>query len=181
MRKEIKTLFIFISSIASICIIAGGILSIKSYVFPQSDQTQGCSPAPIAISEKNLIGTWMAGVPDHSDTLIIKSDGTYKQIVSIIFANGQTIEYESDWQDWYLEFSNNSITYIHLKNYAFCGVNDEISCNVRNGGGHDFCEDEHITMDGEGILLVLATPSGAYINLHYPFGVDNSYTYSLAE
>ena len=181
MRKEIKTLFIIIISIASICIIAGGILSITSSIYPQSDQTQGCSPASIDISEQNLIGTWNAGVPDHSDTLIIKADGTYKQIVSIILANGQTIKYEGDWQDWYLEFSNNSVAYLHLKNYAFCGVNDEIPCSVRNGGGHDFCEDEHIEMDGEGILLVLPTPSGAYIYLHYPFGVDNSYAYSLVE
>ena len=152
-----------------------------SCINPASEQTDGCLLVPTVISEKDLIGTWKAGVPDHSDTLIIKSDGTYKQIVSVVFTDGQTIDYESDWHNWYIELSNKGITYLHLKNYAFCGMNADISCNTRNGGGYDFCEDERLIMEGEGILLVLVTPSGNFIHLHYPLGGENSYAYSLLE
>jgi hypothetical protein len=60
-------------------------------------------------------------------------------------------------------------------------MNIDISCNTRKGGGYDFCEDERLIMDDEGILLVLATPSGNYIHLHYPLGGENSYGYSLLE
>jgi hypothetical protein len=77
--------------------------------------------------------------------------------------------------------SEDGITYLHLTDFAFCGMNSEIACRKRNGGGYDFCKDEYLHMEGEGILLVLATPSGKYIHLHYPLGDENSYAYSLLE
>ncbi len=43
-----------------------------------------------------LVGTWMASSPYQSDTLIIKADGTYKQIIRVEFAELPPIDFESD-------------------------------------------------------------------------------------
>ncbi len=126
------------------------------------------------------MGTWFAGNPDHSDTLIIRNDGSYKQIVHIKFPKQSPLEYESDWQPWHLE-SKENIVYLHLDGMSFCGMNSEISCNVRSGGGYDFCRDEYLPMNDEGILLVLGTANPNNIFLFYPLGSENSYVYSKQE
>jgi len=64
-------------------------------------------------------------------------------------------------------------------------MNARISCDVRDGGGHDFCTDKYIPMNGEGILLVLGeigdvTDSIArqdYIIMFYPLGNQGSWGY----
>jgi len=142
-----------------------------------------CSPPIGNFSEANWVGTWMAGTPDQVDTLIVRADGTYKQIVHIEFPNRSPIDYESDWQPWHLEYSNNKIPYLHLIGMRFCGMNVAIPCDVHNGAGYDFCQDEYLPMNGEGILIVLATSDeGLYTqepiyeyHLYYPLGSENSW------
>jgi hypothetical protein len=60
-------------------------------------------------------------------------------------------------------------------------MNSDISCEKRDGDGYDFCQDESILMNGEGILIVLETPDEHYYYLHYPLGSENSYMYRLQE
>lgn len=130
----------------------------------------------------------MAGGPDHSDTLIIRADRTYKQVIRVEFVDGSPIDYESGWQSWHIEYSkkkkNNG--YLHLDGFRFCGMNSEIPCEKRVGGGYDFCRDESIKMDHEGILIVLTTRAKesqdtvmplSDIRLAYPLGYENSWIY----
>lgn len=131
------------------------------------------------ILDNELIGRWVAGDPKHLDTLIIESDGTYKQIIHLDLVEGNTIKYESEWQPWRVEYSEENIAYLHLIGYRFCGMNSDIPCERRDGDGHDFCKDERINMEGEGILIALKTPEKHYIYLHYPLGLENSYAYRL--
>lgn len=149
-----------------------------------------CSPLPVGFSEAELAGTWMAGSPDQRDTLIIKADGTYRQIVHVEFVDRSSVDYESDWQPWRLEYSADKIAYLHLDGFRFCGMNPAIPCERRIGGGYDFCRDESIKMDNEGILLVLAEKEKLLpgtevprfdIWLAYPLGSENSWTYNLQE
>jgi hypothetical protein len=87
-----------------------------------------------------------------------------------------------------LEYSEDGIAYLHLDDYRFCGMNPSISCKETDGGGYDICRDESISMENEGILLVLGTntketPPGApvYYYLHYPLGSEDSWVYILQE
>jgi len=96
--------------------------------------------------------------------------------VHIEFSRSSPIDYESDWQPWYVELSEDNIPYLHLTGMRFCGMNPDISCEIRDGGGHDFCRDEYIPMNGEGILIILGERS---YNLHYPLGSENSWFYGL--
>jgi hypothetical protein len=150
----------------------------------------GCPSLPEGFSEAELVGTWMAGWSDHSDTLIIRADGTYKQIVHVEFVDRSPIDYESGWQSWRLEYSEDNIGYLHLDGFRFCGMNPDIPCEKRIGDGYDFCRDETIIMDNEGILLVLASRAkaspGTQVPLHdihlaYPLGSENSWPYALQE
>lgn len=136
-----------------------------------------CSPPGEGFSEDDLVGEWVAGVPSHRDILIFSANRMYKQIVHIELAEGLPIDYESDWQPWYVEYSSEGIPYLHLTGFAFCGMNAGIPCEQSEGDGYDFCQDKYLPMHGEGILIVLETPTGGYLYLHYPLGSENSYAY----
>ena len=193
MNKELRFFAIMfgiiVAIIAGVCIIS--FVFIPAFGFPStvSSETENaarCPPIPKGFSEADLVGTWVAGRPRHSDTLVIKADGTYKQIVHVDFAEKSPLNYESDWQRWHLEYSN-GFAYLHLDGMRFCGMNSEISCNERNSDGYDFCQDETIDMLNEGILIVLVTsvenPNTKqmqnYASLYYPLGSENSWVYDL--
>lgn len=136
-------------------------------------------------SEASLVGTWVTGVPKHNDKLIIRVDGTYKQIVHAEPPGFPSLDYESDWKPWHLEYSADKLPYLHLTDFAFCGINTDISCDLHDGSGYDFCQNKSIPMKGEGILLVLEghrdnsdhqEPKYIY-TLYYPMGSENVYSY----
>ncbi len=180
-NKKKKLAWIFIGVLLSLCIISCIIHFISLMIIEQRNLSSRCSPPIKNPENKDLEGTWVAGVPKHNDTLIIRSDGTYKQIVHVEFTDQSPIDYESDWQPWYITYSQDNIPYIHLKRFRFCGMNSEISCKEENGGGYDFCEDKMIYMKGEGILIVLETTEQGYFYLHYPLGSQGSWIYGRNE
>jgi len=147
-----------------------------------------CYPPAPDFSEADLVGTWIAGVPDNSDALVIRPDGTYKQEIHVKFAEGAPTEYQSEWQPWRLEYSEDGIAYLHLESYSFCGMNSSISCQQRDGDGYDICQDESVSMENEGILLVLGTnlpdmspEAEVFYYLHYPMGSEGSWVYIRQE
>ena len=146
----------------------------------QQEGVSRCSPPVENFSEKDLVGVWVAQNPNHKDTLTIKANGTYKQVIHIELADESLpIDYVSDWQAWHLEYSEDNIPYLHLVGMRFCGMNTDISCEIRDGGGYDFCQDKYLRMNGKGILIVLETSDGRYNYLHYPLGSEGSWIYSL--
>ena len=148
-----------------------------------------CTSPPRTFSQADLIGTWEAGVPRQRDTLIIREDGTYKQLVHIEYTNLPSVDFESDWQAWWLEERESGIPYLHLQGMRQCGLNPEISCDQIGGGGHDFCRNAQVPMDNEGILLVLGVPRPLIhffgtdaprgITVVFPAGSETSWDYSL--
>lgn len=146
----------------------------------KDNRSSRCVPPPKGFSSQDLIGTWVAGVPNQRDTLILRDDGKYRQYVHIEIANQAPIDYVSEWQNWYLERSEEDILYLHLEGMRFCGMNPDIPCDRLIGGGYDFCQDRAIKMINEGILLVLVSPGSnsnsvdSYqnnISLFYPLGL----------
>ena len=134
-------------------------------------QSSGCIPPPDAFAEADLVGTWTAGwsrpgKPD--DTLIIREDGTYKQILDLEYAEGPPFKYESDWQLWRLEYGENGQPYLHMAGMRLCAyAGGYIDCNVVGGGEapeaqwYDFCQETWVNMSGEGVLIVQGWPRNA--------------------
>ena len=190
MKKELVLLIRWIGIVIGLFILV--LIVSDSGIFISKNEEYQESRCPVAddkFSEADLYGTWKAETPGKSDTLIIRSDGTYNQTIHIEFAEKSPIDYTSEWNSWHLEFSEQNIPYIHLSNFAFCGMNARISCMVRDGDGHDFCTDKYISMDGEGILLVLGEIGDVtnkivrqdYLNMFYPLGDQGSWVYEFVE
>lgn len=87
----------------------------------------GCDPTPTWVSEKDIIGTWIAQTPDFdtTDTLVFQDDGTYKQTIHHKNQEDEVKDfyYETDWQPWSLEYGKKGITYLYLQNLRQCALN----------------------------------------------------------
>jgi hypothetical protein len=124
----------------------------------QNNQTDSCPLPPSSFTSKDLIGTWKAGIPESNDTLIIKEDGTYKQIIHV---DTPLFDYESDWLPWSKTVSDQGIPYLHLEGMRLCVYWVGVDCQLSGGGQdswYDFCKKEWVQIPGEGILLVLGPP-----------------------
>ncbi len=186
MKRKLPWVFLPLYIIAFwvvVCCFVGGVitllpvLGILSDLMPKENRCLSALP-PAGFSEADLVGTWVATRLGDSDTLVIREDGTYKQIIHVEYTDytdEPDVDYESDWQPWWLEYHESGIPYLHLKGMRFCAINPSFSCDQPTGymGWHDFCEDKTIAMDNEGILIVLGE------TLDFPMGSENSWFYSL--
>lgn len=131
-------------------------------------RADGCILPPEEFSEKDLVGTWVAGLSWRKDTLIIQEDGIYKQAIHIErYTEDSSFDYESDWQPWRLEYSESGLPYLHMEGMRLCAyAGGYIDCEVVGGGDspeakwYDFCKKEWIQMPGEGVLIVMGSPQG---------------------
>lgn len=106
-----------------------------------------CPLPPESFQESDLVGTWVARYAYGTDTLILKEDGTYQQI----YDNPQTGDYyESDWQEWWVEYRESGIPNLHLKGMKPDGISKD-----SDSLWHDFCEDRAVEVHGEVMLLVI--------------------------
>jgi hypothetical protein len=124
----------------------------------QNKSSDSCPLPPSSFTEKDLIGTWKSGIPERNDTLIIKEDGTYKQIIHV---ETPVFDYESDWLRWSMSVSDKGIPYLHLEGMRLCVYWEGIDCQITGGGQdrwYDFCKKEWVQIPGEGVLLVLGPP-----------------------
>jgi hypothetical protein len=131
---------------------------------PVKEEKNRCKPPPQGFTETDLVGTWVKKHLDlRSDTLIIKEDGTYKQIIHL---EAYSVDYESDWLPWYIEYTDDDIPYLHMEGLRLCAhVPDLRGCDQAGGGDYDwnafnsgewfdYCHDKWMVQKGEGILLV---------------------------
>lgn len=139
-----------------------------------SSQGPQCAPPREGFTKVDLVGTWIAGTPDQRDTLIIKADGTYKQIIHIEYVSDPPVDYESDWQAWWLEYGNISVPALHLEGYRLCGYNPGISCDILGGTGSHMCQVDYKDLPGEGVLYVMGESE---ITLTLPLGLEDSWGY----
>jgi len=130
--------------------------------FDEEEQGQGCYPMPEGFSESDLEGTWLASSlvhPQVFDTLILRVDGTYKQIIHIEHLEEPATDYETDWQPWWLEYDGTGIGYLHMQGMRVCAISNSQDCDWINDGDipiADYCLDRWIRpMPGETILLVI--------------------------
>ena len=176
--------------IGGICILFFIGIYVFGFITTDTKSANNCDPPNNDFSQEDLIGTWKAGGAERNDTLILKADGTYIQIIHIAFKN---YDYKSEPQAWRLEYireKNGNIPYLHLSSMKLCGFNPDLGCEKTGGTGIDFCQNKIIQMDNEGILIVLGKPEplatsalglspSAGIDLWLPEGNENTWVYSF--
>ena len=128
----------------------------------QSEQSDSCGPPITNFDIKDLFGEWKTGISSDNDTLILKEDGTYKQIIHVE-SSSSNFDYESSWLPWSMSISDQGIPYLHLDGMRLCVYWEGMDCQITGEGKsywYDFCKKEWLQTPGEGVLLVLGPPKG---------------------
>jgi hypothetical protein len=128
-----------------------------------STSSQKCPSLPTNFTDTDLIGVWKASYAGGADTdmLVIREDGTYRQIYDYPSAN---FHYESPWQQWSIEDRTSGYLRLHLQGMHRCDVLLS-TCERKNGGldpaefiSIDYCENQVIEMPDEVVLIVTGVP-----------------------
>jgi hypothetical protein len=120
-------------------------------------ELEGCILPPEDYSESDLIGTWQGRYLEDTDTLIIREDGLYKQILD---APTRDFYYESEWLPWRITETLNGIQYLYFEDMRMCVYYSREACEVPDQGVHswrDLCNDRNMITPGNGVLMVLGT------------------------
>ena len=169
--------------------IIGGALLVACTRMPVGDVTLECPELPATFHQEDLVGTWAASYSlNDSDVLIIRSDGTYKQIYDDPDAGRH---FESDWLKWQIEFRESNFARLHLNGMRRAG-DLELIFN-REGGGVDpelftaidYCENEVIDMP-DGIVLIVTgathdAPRGIVLRQTRLAGSEWTWSFELIE
>ena len=128
-----------------------------------AEETSVCSRLPEGFSEADLTGTWVGDYFGNIDTLIIQEDHKYKQIYKS-YTPGY-LNFESEWQNWWLEKEMDGYALLHLYGMRRCdGLEEE--CNDLGGGlpgGSPVinpCEYGYVDFPGNEIILYVTGAKG---------------------
>ena len=154
----------------------------------------GCPPLPSTFQESDLIGTWKAEYGGGDiDTLILRNDGTFKQIYNDPLSN---YSFESEWLHWWIEPRKSGYLRLHMEGMRRCDDTREI-CDREEGGmggstvddtnvGIDYCEGVNVSMPNEVILVVTGVaanyknvPKGIWLRQTRIPGSDWTYSFEL--
>jgi hypothetical protein len=171
MKKVLQPFLMTCLGMATVCFLGTWVIMLLDRTSSRGPQ---CASPRASFSENDLIGTWIAGTPDPRDTLIIKANGTYKQIIHTEFSELPPTNYESPWQTWWLEDQNITVPVLHLEGYRLCGYNADISCDTIGGSGQHMCQVGYKDLSNEGVLYVMG---GSEITLTLPLGLEDSWFY----
>lgn len=119
-------------------------------VVVQDNPSRDCPLLPETFRDSDLVGTWeMFAGGIGKTTLILKDNGTYKQIHDYPPIN---YYYESDWREWQFERHDDGTSYVHFKGMLFCGR----TCSHSLGGKwYDFCDRKMIVMQEDEVVMML--------------------------
>lgn len=123
----------------------------------QEERGSICTPPPEEFLIEDLVGTWYTGYISRNETLIINENGFYKQIIHIEYTEKPDFDYESEWQPWWVEYTDIDIPYLHLEGMRLCVYEPSLDCEQIGGGEKhwiDDCRNERIQTPGEGVLIV---------------------------
>ncbi|MBI5876717.1 MAG: hypothetical protein HZB53_03625 [Chloroflexi bacterium] len=159
-------------SIACACLTIGlvggyGSLSRTRPTADASIPSKLCYPLPSSFQESDLLGRWVARYGAGGiDVLVLRADGTYKQIFD---APVSGFHYESDWRKWYIERRDSGWIRLHLDGMRRCDDTSDM-CQREEGGidgsAIDYCEQKGASMQSEVVLLVTgASPKATGLSL----------------
>jgi hypothetical protein len=184
MRKKI-----LLSALISICLLTiacNYIMGVPSSG-EEETPTPACTQLPEGFSESDLVGTWVGDYFGNIDTLIIRADHKYKQIYKS-YTPGH-LNFESGWQNWWLDEKTNGFARLHLEGLRRCdGI--ESTCNFPGGGlpsGEtpiNPCDGEYTEFPGHEIILYVTgakgdVPRGFLLRQARLAGSDWTFNYSI--
>jgi hypothetical protein len=120
-----------------------------------------CEPLPTGFDELDLVGTWRSVYYPRliTDTLILREDGTYRQI----YDNNRTDRYiETPWNRWYVEYGPEGGAYLHLVGMHYC-LSTGDRCAQAGGGGrpyYDRCQGRLVSNMGREVILIIEGSEG---------------------
>ncbi|NIN63946.1 MAG: hypothetical protein GTO63_04360 [Anaerolineae bacterium] len=139
------------------------------------------SNPPSSFRDSDLLGTWEAHYGQSIDRVILKADGTFKQVYEDNYVEGYV--YETPWNAWSVERFPDGRARVHLEGarYYTAGIATAELDGMHFGGPelwgrsgpppypfYDPFADETVDMVGELILNVRTNPS-AELLLHHMF------------
>lgn len=160
--KNRKHLWIFTISIVVLIIPIIICVYINTPAIRNDDEQIPCPPLPNGFSEPDLVGTWIADYFGNKDVLIITADKKYKQQFSSY--SNKSLDFETDWQEWRVEYTSNGYALLHLDGMRKCDGSVAV-CEDPNGGlpdgdiVMDVCAGGAMTYSDEVILFVTGSYS----------------------
>jgi hypothetical protein len=124
-------------------------------------------PPPATFEDEDLVGTWRAHYDDRVDTLILKADGTFKQI----YQDGYQVDYvyETLWNKWRVERYGDGRARVYLQGARFYEqgptIAEEGGC-YRDWTFYDQVAEEYVTMPDTLVLNLRVDSSGEALLLH---------------
>ncbi len=85
----------------------------------------GCPLPPNGFSESDLIGTWDAIGDRGNNTIIVRENGQYQQIMNVEW---QGFHYVGDWKPWRVDYDKKGIPYRHLEGFLMCAYWESMDC-----------------------------------------------------
>jgi hypothetical protein len=139
-----------------LCLLVSGCLDSQG----QQLESLRCIPPPSGFSQSDLVGTWVGERFGNIDTLIIRSNGQYRQVIR---SNESSIAFDGEWLPWRLDYETEGLPYIHLERMRLCAYWTEMECSEEGGGNliwYDPCKGAWFKMPNEGVLIALGYPKG---------------------
>jgi hypothetical protein len=124
-------------------------------------------PPPATFDDGDLVGTWRAHYDGSVDTLILKADGTFKQIYQDRYQEDYV--YETLWNKWRVERYGDGRARVYLRGARFYEqgptIAEEGGC-YRNWTFYDQVAEEYVTMPDTLVLNLRVDSSGKALLLH---------------
>ena len=147
-------------------------------------ESPACPSLPKSFKESDLVGTWIGKYFGNVDKLIIRADGTYKQVYA-----DENLIFESDWEKWRLEYDPYGYLRLYLTGMRRCdGIDgcdnlEEGLPNVKNALNP--CMPGSFSFSSEAILFVTGSasnvPRGIMLQQPKIDGSEWTYTFRLEE
>jgi hypothetical protein len=145
-------------------------------------------PPPTTFEDEDLVGTWRARYDGRVDTLILRADGTFKQIYED--RHEEDYVYETPWNEWTVDRYADGRARIHLQGgrYYPAGITmaewDGMQPDVPGMWGksgpppysfYDAFADETVTMVEELVVNVRVDRNGELLLHHMFIEVDDAF------
>jgi hypothetical protein len=145
-------------------------------------------PPPTTFKVADLVGTWRAHYDGSVDTLILKADGTYKQVYED--RHEEDYVYETPWNEWSVDRYADGRVRIHLQGGRYYpagiyiaewdGMHPDVPGMWGTSGApaysfYDAFADEAVTMVGELVINVRVDRSGELLLHHMFIEIDDAF------
>lgn len=135
---------------------------------------QECMLPPQGFGEPDLVGTWVGLDAGRDNTITIRGDGMYRQIM---YEKRTGFRYESDWKSWRITYSDKGLPYLHFKGFLMCAYWNQIDCATGSTSitpaalgdtkdpfvgeyyWYDGCQKKWVDTPGEAVFTVRGTMS----------------------